>query len=86
MGEELARTDAGEPLATGLVEQTEDQLQRPLKGYQVRQVPLQVASCRHGAHPHRDTPHGMVTHNLCYLAVVESARRCLPASCLSCFG
>ena len=37
--EELARTDAGAPLATGLVEQTEDQLQRPLKGYQVCEVP-----------------------------------------------
>ena len=45
VGEELARSDAGAALATGLVEQTEDQLQRPLKGYQVRWVPVQTASC-----------------------------------------
>ena len=47
--EELAATDAGAPLATGLVEQTEDQLQRPLKGYQVRWGPVQTVSRRHGA-------------------------------------
>eukprot|EP00891_Asterochloris_glomerata_P005396 jgi/Astpho2/5396/fgenesh1_pg.00076_%23_4_t len=41
--EELARTDAGEPLATALVEQTEHQLQRPLKGYQM--PPCQLPRC-----------------------------------------
>lgn len=55
--EELARTDAGEPLATALVEQTEDQLQRPLKGYQVRWGLVQIASCWHGAHAHIQTHH-----------------------------
>ena len=61
MEEELARTDAGEALVTGLLEQTEDQLQRPLKGYQVRWVPGQGATCQQGAHPHTDTPHRRVT-------------------------
>ena len=55
--EELARTDAGEPLATALVEQTEHQLQRPLKGYQVRWGLVQIASCWHRAHAHIQTHH-----------------------------